>query len=276
LVKKGKFNLFNFFNLLFAICLVIFAIGPLIWMLFVSLRQENEMFNTIWTLKHNFTLDNFKSIFSSGFLHSLKNSFIASIGSTLISLIFGVPAAFALSQWTFRLKHQLSWLILVLRMAPPIGFVIPFFLIALNLQMIDNIFTLIIVYLILTLPLTIWLMWMFFSQLPESILEASWIDGASVYRGFFSIAIPLSIPGIITSAILSFSAAWNDFFFALILTRSNSSTAPVAVSNFVTYSSTNWTGIASAAIILALPTIPMIFLMQKYLVQGITGGAVKE
>ncbi len=265
----------NIMNGIFVFLLLVFSIGPLIWMLIISFRTESDIFNSVWTFNFAFTLDNYKEILNYEFTRSLLNSVMAALGSTMISLLFGVPAAFALSKWTFKLKQTLSWLILVLRMAPPIGFVIPFFLIALNYNLIDNLLTLIIVYLTFTLPLVIWLMWMFFTQLPEELFEAAWIDGASVIKSFFLIALPLSAPGIITSAILSFSAAWNDFFFALILTRSNSSTGPVEVMNFVTYSSTNWTGIASASIILALPTIPMIFLMQKYIVQGITGGALK-
>ncbi|QUW21265.1 carbohydrate ABC transporter permease [Sporosarcina sp. Marseille-Q4063] len=257
------------------VIILLFSISPLIWMLIVAFRVPDKIFEPIWMSPTGFTLDNIVGVLKSGFPKSILNSFTAALGASSIALIIGVPAAFSLAKWKIRGKNYYSWFVLLLRMAPPIGFAIPLFLFFVNFNMIDNIFGLIVAYLIITLPLVIWLMWMYFSDLPNELLESASIDGASLWRTFFSIALPLSKPGLVTAGILSFILAWNDFFFALILTRSKSSTGPVAIMDFLTYSSYNWSAIASASILLALPTIPIIFFMGKYIVSGIMGGSVK-
>lgn len=262
-------------NAVVVICLLLFALSPLLWMFLVAIRPGDRIFEPIWISPTAVSWNGFRETLTPQFLLSIWNSFSSAAGATIISLVLGVPAAFALANWTFKAKFTLSWIILLLRMAPPVGFAIPMFLTYLKLGMIDHQFGLILAYLTFTLPLVIWLMWMFFEQLPHELMEAAWIDGSGVWRSFLTIALPLSSPGLVASGILAFTAAWNDFFFALILTRSQASTGTVAVMNFLTYSSYNWSGIASASILLAIPSIPITFFMQKYIVQGITGGALK-
>jgi len=268
-------NFLDLVNVLVAIFFLLFALLPLLWMVIVALRPADRIFEPVWVSPTAWTFVGFSESMTPEFLKSIWNSFASSLGATVLSMIFGVPAAFALARWTFKAKFTLSWLILVLRMAPPVGFAIPMFLTYLKLGLIDSIWGLILAYLTFTLPLVIWLMWMFFEQLPHELMEAAWIDGSGVVKSFMMIALPLSAPGLVASGILAFTSAWNDFFFSLILTRSEASTAPVAVMNFLTYSSANWSGIASGCLLLSLPAVPITFFMQKYIVQGITGGALK-
>ena len=159
-------------------------------------------------------------------------------------------------------------------MAPPVGFVIPLFLIYVEGGMIDTYAGLIFAYMSLTLPFVVWSLWNSFNQVPDELLEAGLMDGASVPRVLLQIMLPAARPGVVAAGVLGFLLAWNDFFFALVITRRDTATAPVAVMNFVSYASVDWGAIAVASIALTLPIVPVIVLANRYIVQSL-GGAVK-
>mgnify|MGYP004512056429 CR=1 FL=1 len=266
-VKRG-------FGIAMMLAFALFAILPILWVLILSFRPAAQLFVPIWETPFALTLDNYRSIAGSAFPVSLLNSAITAAASTFLALLLGVPAAFALSKSRLSGKFLASWLLLLLRMAPPVGFVIPLFLIYINSGLIDTYAGLIFAYMSLTLPLVVWSMWTTFNQIPNEIIEAALMDGASIWKTLVKVMIPIARPGIVAAAILSFLLAWNDFFFALIITRSNTVTAPVAVMNFVSYASVDWGAIAVASIVLTLPVVPVIILANKYIVQSL-GGAVK-
>jgi multiple sugar transport system permease protein len=160
-------------------------------------------------------------------------------------------------------------------MAPPIAFTIPYFLVYRHLELLDTLSGLIIIYLTFNLSLVIWMMRPFYDQLPRSLEEAAWMDGATPWQGFTKIILPLSGPGLAATAILCFLFAWNDFFFALILTRTQAMTAPVAVVNFMNYEGWEWGRIAAGGTMIMLPVLAFSFVVRKYLVHGLTGGALK-
>jgi multiple sugar transport system permease protein len=186
-----------------------------------------------------------------------------------------VPAAYALSRWSGRASGTISLWILASRMAPPIAFTIPYFLAYRHLELLDTLAGLTIIYLTFNLSLVIWMMRPFYDQLPRSLEEAAWIDGATMWQGFFRIILPLSGPGLAATAILCFLFAWNDFFFALILTRTEAMTAPVAVVNFMNYEGWEWGRIAAGGTMIMLPVLLFSFVVRRYLISGLTGGAVK-
>ena len=159
-------------------------------------------------------------------------------------------------------------------MAPPVGFVIPLFLLYVNAGLIDSYMGLIFAYMTLTLPLIVWSMWNSFAQVPDELIEAAIMDGASLTKAFLLVALPAARPGAVAAAILGFLVAWNDFFYALIITRSSTSTAPVAVMNFISYDSVAWGSIAVASIALTLPILPLMAIANRYIVQSLSG-AVK-
>ena len=166
--------------------------------------------------------------------------------------------------------------ILASRMAPPIAFTIPYFLVYRHLELLDTLTGLIIIYLTFNLSLVIWMMRPFYDQLPRSLEEAAWIDGATMWQGFYRIILPLSGPGLAATAILCFLFAWNDFFFALILTRTEAMTAPVAVVNFMNYEGWEWGRIAAGGTMIMLPVLVFSFVVRRYLVHGLTGGAIER
>jgi len=256
------------------IAFLTFTLLPVVWVFILSLRPADKLFEPIWLSPTALTLDNIRSIGRSDFPAALLNSFITAGSSTLLAMIVGVPGAFALSKRRVSNKFFASWLLLLLRMAPPVGFVLPMFLIYVKAGLIDTYPGLIFAYTSLTLPFVVWSMWTSFNQIPDELIEAGLMDGASLGKVLVKVAVPAARPGIVAAAVLSFLLAWNDFFFALVITRSDTVTAPVAVMNFVSYASVDWGAIAVASIALTLPIVPVIIVANKYIVQSL-GGAVK-
>jgi len=254
--------------------LLLFAALPTVWVLIMSFRDETVIFEPFWQSPLAITLDNYFGITRSEFPKALLNSFICAGCSTLLAMMVGVPAGFALAKSRLTGKFYASWMLLLLRMAPPVGFVIPLFLLYVNAGLIDTYFGLIMAYMTLTLPLIVWSMWNSFAQVPDELIEAAIMDGASLGKAFLLVALPAARPGAVAAAILGFLIVWNDFFYALIITRSSTVTAPVAVMNFISYDSVDWGSIAVASIALTLPILPLMVIANRYIVQSLSG-AVK-
>jgi len=255
--------------------LVLLVMFPFLWMITMSFKPIDDIF--AWPPKLFFTptFEHYLGLVDDEFAASFWNSLVTSVGSTIVSMVVGVPAAYALSRMEDRIGNRLSLWILASRMAPPIAFTIPYFLVYRYIGLLDTKLGLGIIYVTFNLSLAIWLMRTFFDATPRSLEEAAWIDGASLWEGFFRIMLPLSVPGLAATAILCFLFAWNDFFFALILTRTEATTAPVAVVNFMNYEGWEWGKIAAGGTMVMLPVLVFSILVRKFLVRGLTAGAVK-
>jgi multiple sugar transport system permease protein len=201
---------------------------------------------------------------------------ITSFASTALALLIGVPASYALSRGGFKASRGIALWILATRMAPPIAFTIPFFLAYRFLGLSDTLAGLIIVYLTFNLALVIWMMQPYFDGVPRELEEAAWIDGSGVWSAFWRVTLPLSAPGLAATAVICFILSWNDFFYALVLTRTNASTAPVAIVNFIQYTGWEWGRIAAAGTLVMLPVVVFSILVRNYLVRGLAAGGVKE
>lgn len=255
--------------------LLFFTLFPVFWLLQMSLKVETEAFQMPPKLLFRPTLDNYLALYQGKFARSFDNSLIVSVTTTLLSLLLGVPAAYALSRAGFRADKSITLWILTTRMAPPIAFAIPFFLAYRYLGLIDTLLGLVIIYLTFNLSLVIWMMRTFFDGLPRSLEEAAAIDGATPLGVFLRITLPLAGPGLVTTAIFCFLFAWNDFFYALILTRSRAQMAPVAIVNFMNYEGWEWGKIAAGGTMIMLPVIAFSLLVRRYLIRGLTAGALK-
>ena len=255
--------------------LVLLVMFPFLWMITMSFKPIDDIF--AWPPKLFFTptFEHYLGLVDDEFAASFWNSLVTSVGSTIVSMVVGVPAAYALSRMEARIGNRLSLWILASRMAPPIAFTIPYFLVYRYIGLLDTKLGLGIIYVTFNLSLAIWLMRTFFDATPRSLEEAAWIDGATLWQGFFRILLPLSVPGLAATAILCFLFAWNDFFFALILTRTEATTAPVAVVNFMNYEGWEWGKIAAGGTMVMLPVLVFSILVRKFLVRGLTAGAVK-
>jgi multiple sugar transport system permease protein len=259
-----------------AIVLVLLVLlSPFLWLLQMSFKNNDLILQFPPPLIFTPTLENYTSLWHSAFSASFVNSLLSASFSTGFALLLGIPAAYALSRWAERGKHALSFAILVTRMAPPIAFTIPFFLFYRWIGLLDTITGLVLIYTSFNLPLVIWMMQPFFETVPLSLEEAALVDGASTRTIFLKIVLPMVAPGIAATAILCFLYAWNDFFFALILTRTNARTAPVAVVNFMNYEGWEWGKIAAGGSLVMAPVLIFSLAVRRYLVSGLTAGAVK-
>jgi len=257
-----------------ALLLLIAALFPFFWLLQMSFRSDEDILGLHLFFRP--TLENYRALRVGQFPHSFANSVVASAASTFLSLLLGVPAAYALSRVEFRGRRKVALWILATRMAPPIAFTIPFFLAYRHLELVDTVSGLVIIYLTFNLALVVWMMRTFFDSVPRALEEAAWIDGSSVWGTFLRVALPLAAPGLAATAVLCFIYSWNDFFYALILTRTAAMTAPVAIVNFMQYEGWEWGKIAAGGTLVMLPVVVFSILVRRYLVSGLTIGAVKE
>jgi multiple sugar transport system permease protein len=258
-----------------ATVLALMAMAPFLWLLQMSFKTNAQVFVFPPEIFFTPTFENYVALWETDFRASFINSLVVSTAATVLPMLVGVPAAYALSRWQGRTASGISLWILASRMAPPIAFTIPYFLAYRWLGLIDTWAGLVLIYLTFNLSLVIWMMRPFFDQLPRALEEAAWIDGATPAQGFLRIVLPLAAPGLAATAILCFLFAWNDFFYALILTRTEAMTAPVAVVNFMNYEGWEWGRIAAGGTMVMLPVLVFSLLVRKYLVHGLTGGAVK-
>ena len=219
------------------------------------------------------TLQNFETVFQKNPMWDfLRNSAFVAIGSTALGLLFGLPAAYTIAPYKLQ---KLAIVILVARIMPGISFLVPWFIMFSKVNLIGTYYALILSHLLVTLPMTIWLMIGFFEDIPKELDEAALIDGCSHVQAFMKISLPLTKPGIAASAILSFIFSWNNFLFSLILANQATRPLPVAVFSFISYTQIDWGGLNAAATIVTLPVLILILFAQKHMVRGLTLGSVK-
>jgi multiple sugar transport system permease protein len=219
------------------------------------------------------TLANYREVFlRNDFVEFTVNSMIVAVGSTLIGLVIGLPAAFVIARYRVP---KLALVILSARVTPGITFLIPWFIIFSQFSMIDTYRALIFTHLLQNLPLMVFLMISFFEEIPDEVIESAYVDGATTARAFRSVVLPLAKGGIAAAAILGFIFSWNHFMFSIVLSGNDTRTLPVAVFNFMSYGSINWGAITAAATVMALPVILLTLTVQRHIVKGLAIGAVK-
>jgi ABC-type glycerol-3-phosphate transport system permease component len=258
---------------------VLLAMVPLVWMVTTSIKPEGyaQTIPPTWqfqpTLQHY--VDVLRGAAVTPFGPLLLHSLIVAVGSTALALVLGLFAAYALARLRFKGKRFLAMWILSTIMFPPVVAVIPIFIMAGRLQLIDRYLTLIVPYAAFNLPLVIWVLRSSIRQIPEEIEDAALVDGASRMEIITRIVLPLAAPGIATAGILSMLLAWNEFLFALTLTRSQVKTAPVGISEFTGMFGTQWGSLSAAATTIVAPVVIMALLLRRHLIEGLTLGAVK-
>jgi len=244
------------------------------WMITLSLKPQIEA-AAYPPIFFNFTVTfrGYVEVFAKHpFLLYTWNSLVVAVGSTLLGLIVGLPAAYSIAQWR---QHKLALAILVARIIPGISYLIPWYILFRNLKMVDTYQALILTHLVVGLPITIWVMIGFFEDIPPDLREAALIDGCTDYGAFWRVAVPLVKPGVVATAILAFIFSWNNFLFSVILAGRNTRTLPIAVFNMIGYEEINWGPLAAAATLITLPVILLTLIIQRHIVTGLTFGAVK-
>jgi len=262
---------------LLILLVAVFFLFPIVLIFLTSIKSRVDAlaFPPVWIFKPTF--ENFQEIFwLYDFNLFFRNSLIAASGSTLFAMLLGVPAAYSLARHKFRGQSNVAFWILSIRMTPPIAAIIPLFILLRTVRLLDSLVGLILIYsVLLNVPFVVWMMRGFFEDLPVELEESAMVDGCSRFGAFSRIALVLAAPGLAGTAILIFLFSWNEFIFALILTATRARTMPVAVQLFMRETGILWGHMTAAAVVMMLPVIVLVFFIQRYLVRGLTFGAVK-
>ncbi|MBL8699384.1 MAG: carbohydrate ABC transporter permease [Alphaproteobacteria bacterium] len=264
--------------------LVFLAMLPMAWMLLTSLKSQFAalQYPPEWiprqpTIAEYVRLLSPASEVGREFLGYLLNSLWVSLATTVLGVIVAVPAAYAFSRFRFPGRNLLFYAVLVRNMFPAVVFLMPLFIMMRWLGLVNTQWSLILTYLTFGLPLSIWLLKGFYDNIPVQLEQAARIDGASRFKAFLLIVMPLSSPGIIATAIYSFIMAWNEYVYALTFLNDKSKlTLPVGLQKFFTEYATNWPGLMAASFIMSVPVVVLFLILQKYFVRALTEGAVKS
>ncbi|WP_265520797.1 carbohydrate ABC transporter permease [Oerskovia flava] len=255
----------------------ILAIGfffPVAWMAMTAFKQESQASSNPPTFFFEPTLDQFRAVVGESGTY-VANSLIATGVSTLLVLLLGIPAAYALSIRPVEKVGDVLFFFISTKMLPVVAVIVPIYVIAGQLKVLDNIWTLVVLYTAMNLPIAVWMMRSFFQEVPAEVLEAASVDGAGLLRTMRSVLLPMVAPGIAATALICVIFAWNEFFFALNLTASQAATVPIFIVSTMTSEGLFLARLCAAALLASLPVIIAGWVAQKQLVRGLSMGAIK-
>jgi len=262
----------------------VFLIGPLVWIVLMSFKTPEDVIAVPPKLFFVPTLENYLALFglsrgglvtAGSFFSYFKNSLILSVGSVLISLVLGLPAAYAIARLRFAAKESLAFTYLSFRFVPEITIILPLYVVFQQLRLYNTFTGLILVYQLISLPLMIWMMRSYFEEIPLAIEQAARTDGYSWAGAFFRLVLPLAAPGIAATLILAFIFCWNNFVFGLMLGGTSTQPVTVGLLSFMGTNEVQWGLMAAATVIAIVPELVMALAVQRYMIRGLTFGAVK-
>jgi sorbitol/mannitol transport system permease protein len=248
---------------------------PILWMVLTSFKTEAQAYTNTPSLVFSPTLSQYKTVFSSGIWPYVANSAFATIVSTILVLLLATPCAFALSLRPVRKTRDVLFFFISTKMLPVVAAIIPIYIAARDVHMLDNIFTLVILYTAMNLPIAVWMMRSFFLEVPGELLEAAEMDGAPLRRTVTEVILPVIAPGLAATALICCIFAWNEFFFAVNLTATQAATVPVFLVGFISSEGLYFAQLAAAATAATLPVILAGWVAQRQLVRGLSFGAIK-
>lgn len=250
---------------------------PLAWIVGLSLKTRLQVFTSPPLFLWWPTLENYAAVFGrADFLHAFVNSLIVSTGAVSLSLLVGVPAAYALARFPFAGRNFLFFALLAMRMLPPIAVLVPMYVLFSAFGLTTTRTSVVLAYTTFSLPLVVWIMRGFFEDLPRELEESAWVDGATRLRAFIHVVLPLIRPGLVAAGILCLRLARNDFLFAAVLTSNATRTLPVLMAAFSGGDTgVDWGGMTASGVLVILPVVLFSFLAQRHLVAGLSSGAVK-
>jgi multiple sugar transport system permease protein len=298
-VRVGRAVLLAFSSLL----LLAYILAPMAWLVSSSFQSEREIVSKPphW-IPHEPTLENFRAIFqdkertvtyetrrgtdpvSGGFIPSTAKHLLPSLGNSLIvacavvvlNLLVGVPAAYAMAKIRFRGRQASIYGILATRVIPDIALVVPFFLFIRNLGLLDSLSSLIITYLAITVPFSVFILISYFESLPDELDKAARVDGCSRWQTLTKVYLPLAAPSLVAVILFSFLASWNEFLLALMFTQTpQSQTLPIIIASFTSDFTISFSFINAAGVLAVIPPVVLAVMFERYIVSGLTAGAVK-
>lgn len=248
---------------------------PVLWMVLTAFKQESDAYTRPPKLFFTPTLQQFAEVFGSGVGPALLNSLTATLVSTVLVLLLAIPASFALSLRPVAKTRDVLFFFISTKMLPVVAAIVPIYVVVTEIHMVDNVWTLVVLYTAMNLPVAVWMMRSFFLEVPSALLEAASIDGASLPRTMREVVLPVVSPGIAATALICVIFAWNEFFIAVNLTAARAGTVPVFLVGFITSEGLYFAKLCAAATLAALPVIVAGWIAQNKLVQGLSFGAVK-
>ncbi len=254
----------------------VLALFPLYWTIVTALKPGELPFANppVWIFRPS--LEHLQTASARGGMGSaFPNSLIVASTNTVLSVLIGGLAAYGLARFPIRGKRHLWFWIISNRMLTPVALALPFFLLGNAVRLLDTRLILILTYLTFNVPLVVWILMGFFQTIPVTMDEAARIDGASQWTVFARIALPLALPGIAVAAIFAFIFAWNELMFALVLTRESSRTMPALTTTFITGMGIRWGAMAATTMVTVLPILVLSLSVSRYIVRGLTLGAIK-
>ena len=255
---------------------VLLSLFPIVYLLITSFKPAELTFAIppVWNFSP--TLQNYYDVFAGGtFVKYFFNSLVVALGTTAVALTLGSFAGYGFARFQFRGATWMRLSSLVPQMLPPITIIVPLYVLFNTLKLIDTKWALIISYLTFSIPLSIWMTTGFFADVPKELEESAMIDGCTRLGAFFRISLPITAPGLAATAILSFIYCWNEFLYAVILTGRDARTLPVTITSFMTNKAILWGRIAASGSLVLVPVLIFALLAQRYLVRGLSRGAIK-
>jgi len=269
--------------ILIVIIFAIWTLFPIIWAVITSFKEPGDSYKPTFIPYKQFkpTLYAWKDAFVNTrdrTLRSLRNSIVIASLSSIVVLLLGAFAGYSLARYEFKKwkNKDIALWILSNRMFPPVAVMIPYFLIMQNLHLLDNVLGIIMVHVTMNLPLSVWLMLDFYSELPKDLEEAAMIDGCGHLKAFFYIALPIAAPGLVAVYVLSFIFSWNEFLFVIVLGFKKAMTLPVLIAGSLTVRGLDFWKVSSLSILSIIPPVILAVILSRYLVRGLTMGAIKE
>jgi multiple sugar transport system permease protein len=254
---------------------LVFVLFPIVWLTVASLKTRNAALAVPPELIFTPDFDAYWRIFSGGFLGAFQNSLIIALTNVFLTLLLGVPAAYALTRMRGKVQENLSFWLLSIRMAPLFAVILPLYVLFKSLGLLDTPLAVSMAHLTLTLPLAVWMLVTYFRTIPEDLDQAALLDGANSLQILWLVIIPIARPMLASVAILVFIYSWNEFLLAFILTSRNAQTVPVAVASLAGTMSFDWPLIAAVSVVSMLPALVFVGFAQRHIVSGLGSGAVK-
>lgn len=278
--RQPRFSLGGLALDLLTVAYFVFALFPLVWIFLLSLKSQEQLFTTYF--RFDPTLDAYRAVLGLAsaaetvpFVRFFINSLIVSFGAVLVSLVVGLPAAYAFARYRFRGDGDILFTLLSFRFAPELMVIIPLYVIYQRLRLFDTHLGLIWVYQLITLPLIVWILRSYFQDLTPELEQSALLDGYSRTQAFLKVVLPLVKPGLAAASLLAFIFAWNSFVFPFVLTGSGAQTVTVGALSFMGGAAPRYNLTAAAALISLIPPLLLALTIQRYLVRGLTFGAVK-
>lgn len=274
--KRGALTVFGSLSAhMVMIITVVICLFPLVVVISTSFKLPNDVFDLKIIPSHP-TLSNYQYVLSGDFLTWLGNSLKIGLMTTVVGLAFAAPAAYAMSRWQFIGKRGLLLLFLVTQMFPAMLLIVPLYILFAQLNLLDNIFGLVIAYATTAVPFSVWMLKNFFDTVPKELDEAARVDGLGPFQTFWRVVLPLTIPGVAVVGFFNFMTAWNEFMLAYTFLQSDSKlTLAVGIQRYVHDFGADWHYLTAAAVLVTIPVLIVFIWAQRYLVTGLTGGSVK-